>query len=248
MRVAGTRRTARAREPKYWAVIDFVEKLISSQGLAPGDPLPAESVLQERFKISRGTVRMALEKLTVAGVVERRSGSGTFVAVPRMVRALPELTGFSEHIRSQGLRPGSQLLSKRALPEGSEAGAEFPPGTALVEFARLRLADDQPVGLHYLVLPADIAAAVDVEDQLRQGTLYERMEQANLTVDVAQEHIVARRSVRSEARLLDIAVGSAVLDVRRKTFDADGNLVELVHAVYRGDRYDYVIWLERRPK
>jgi DNA-binding GntR family transcriptional regulator len=34
--------------------------------------------------------------------------------------------------------------------------------------------------------------------------------------------------------------------VRRKTFDTNGSVVELVHAVYRGDRYDYVIWLERR--
>jgi GntR family transcriptional regulator len=89
---------------------------------------------------------------------------------------------------------------------------------------------------------------VGVNDDARRGTLYDRMEDASVRVDGAQEHLVARRSSRNEARLLQIRAGDAVMDVRRKTFDASGSVVEVVHATYRGDRYDYVIWLERRRR
>lgn len=234
------------RLPKYWAVVDYIEKLIRSEGLEPGDGLPTELELQERFRLSRGTVRKALDQLRAAGLIERRSGTGTFVAPRRMPRALPELTGFSEHLRSLGLCPGTRLLSKAVLPEPNGFTQDFPAGAKLMEYVRLRLADDNPVGIHRLVLPVDLAERVRVEDDPQRGTLYDRMEAAGVAVDVAQEHLVARRSIRSESQLLGIRTGDAVMDVRRRTFDSSGSVVEVVHATYRGDRYDYVVWLERR--
>ena len=235
------------RAPKYWLVVDHLTKLIETDGLAAGDPLPTELELQNRFSLSRGTVRKALDELSRRSLIERRPGSGTFVAPQRMPRDLPELTGFSEHIRSLGMLPGSTELGRDDLGSDSPYVGDFAPGTALTKLTRLRTADGQPVGLHYLILPTDLLRRVDTGADADAGTpLYDRFEQAGVQVDVAQEHLMARRPTRSEAKLLGIGVGDAVLDVRRKTFDADGAVVELVHAVYRGDRYDYVIWLERR--
>jgi DNA-binding FadR family transcriptional regulator len=58
--------------------------------LRPGDRLPTEAQVVERFAVSRTVVREALSKLQAAGLVETRHGVGTFVAVrgsPRGFRA-----------------------------------------------------------------------------------------------------------------------------------------------------------------
>lgn len=234
------------RYPKYWLVVDHLTKMIETEGLVAGDPLPTELELQNRFRVSRGTVRKAFDELSRRSLIERRPGSGTFVAPQRMPRELPELTGFSEHIRSLGLAPGSVELSRETLDRENGYAADFPPDTPLTKLTRLRTANDRPVGLHYLVVPTALVERVHASDPHDRSTFYDRLKHAGVRVDVAQEHLMARRPTRAEARHLGIGAGDAVLDVRRKTFDSNGSVVELVHAVYRGDRYDYVIWLERR--
>lgn len=68
---------------KYEAVISWVLDEVQNGTLTYGDKLPAEKVLMERFRVSRQTVRRALELLAEDGIVEGRRGSGTYIAVNR---------------------------------------------------------------------------------------------------------------------------------------------------------------------
>ena len=63
--------------------------------------MPTERELSERFGVSRGTVRQALDRLEAEQRVHRHQGRGTFVAKSKMDHLL-ELTSHSEHIRSRG--------------------------------------------------------------------------------------------------------------------------------------------------
>jgi hypothetical protein len=73
---------------------------------SPGEALPAERVMCEQLKISRVTLRQALDALAEQGLVSRRPGAGTFVA-SHIEHALTGLTGFSP------ARPGSSKLCDR---------------------------------------------------------------------------------------------------------------------------------------
>lgn len=53
---------------------------IADGELRPADRLPSEDALGERFGISRGTVRQALDALERDGLIERTRGRGTFVS------------------------------------------------------------------------------------------------------------------------------------------------------------------------
>lgn len=53
---------------------------VEREGLRPGDRLPTERLLAERFGVSRASVRQALVALEVKGVVEVRHGGGVFLA------------------------------------------------------------------------------------------------------------------------------------------------------------------------
>jgi len=68
--------------PRYRAVAAELRAQIESGELRAGDPVPSESALTERYRVSRGTARHALAELEGAGLVEAVHGKGRFVRRP----------------------------------------------------------------------------------------------------------------------------------------------------------------------
>jgi GntR family transcriptional regulator len=247
--------------PLYLQVVDRIGELIRSEGLPAGAALPTEADLQESFGVSRATVRHALGLLELRGLIERHQGRGTFVAVPPLERSLPELTSFTEHLASQGFHSSSVLVTYRQVPPGaSDEDPELPSPDGvdpalfggqipLARVVRVRLANEAPVGVHTTLLPLDLADRIGfTEERLRTDprlSLYACLEREGFLLAEAEEHLRAREASVREARLLSVPRRTAVMSVLRLTRDGRGRLVEAVRAVYLGDRYDYVINLER---
>jgi GntR family transcriptional regulator, transcriptional repressor for pyruvate dehydrogenase complex len=61
-------------------IINNIKKLLLTKKLLPGDILPSEMELAERFNVSRGSVREAMKILSAFGIVEIKRGDGTYVA------------------------------------------------------------------------------------------------------------------------------------------------------------------------
>ncbi|WP_282041794.1 FadR/GntR family transcriptional regulator [Winogradskyella flava] len=61
-------------------VISDIRDLINYKNLEPGDKLPSERMLSEKFEVSRGVIREAIQKLEFYGLLNSRPQSGTFVA------------------------------------------------------------------------------------------------------------------------------------------------------------------------
>ncbi len=84
---AGTRRIETRRQPqarggpKYRDLADRLLTRIEAGEWTPGDQLPAETELAQAYEASVGTIQKALQQLADDGVLVRRHGSGTFVAV-----------------------------------------------------------------------------------------------------------------------------------------------------------------------
>lgn len=72
----------------YLQVADQLRKLIRQGALAPGERLPPERDLAEKFGVARPTIREAMIALEIAGLVQIRSGSGAYVLDPAD-RSLP---------------------------------------------------------------------------------------------------------------------------------------------------------------
>jgi GntR family transcriptional repressor for pyruvate dehydrogenase complex len=72
--------TAVRRTRLYEGVAQQIQRLIADGALQPGDRLPPERELAERFAVSRSSVRDAIRTLELAGLVVPRQGEGTMVA------------------------------------------------------------------------------------------------------------------------------------------------------------------------
>lgn len=71
--------TTGSKSPKYKKIYATLEKEILSGRWSGGDRVPSEAELVRRFRASRITVGRAVRELQLAGLVERRAGSGTYV-------------------------------------------------------------------------------------------------------------------------------------------------------------------------
>src|SRR5260221_5910334 len=104
-----------SRSPLYDRVESVLAAGMADGSLPPEAQLPPEEGLIERFKVSRTTVRKAIQNLVERGLVEVRRGKGTFVTQPKITQELTELTGFVEDMQALGRNPTAHLLHKRVV-------------------------------------------------------------------------------------------------------------------------------------
>nr|WP_202889603.1 GntR family transcriptional regulator [Actinopolymorpha rutila] len=103
----------------YERLYEFVLEEISESRLCPGDRVPSETELAERFGVSRITSKRALRMLADAGVVDRRRGKGSFVSADaHRLDAVREAE--SPAAPAVGERAGGTGCLALLLPDASE--------------------------------------------------------------------------------------------------------------------------------
>ena len=88
---------------------------ITDGDLKVGDQLPTVDSLIARFGVSRITVRRAVQNLVSRGLVEICRGKGTFVAAPKIIQDLKELSGFVEDMHAVGRKPTARVIGKEIV-------------------------------------------------------------------------------------------------------------------------------------
>src|SRR3546814_5948375 len=82
--------------PRYAAIKQSISNAVRDGSLKPGDRVPSEAELVEKFDVSRMTANRALRELQSAGVIVRRAGSGSFIAEPKPIGHMIEIRNIAE--------------------------------------------------------------------------------------------------------------------------------------------------------
>jgi GntR family transcriptional regulator len=230
----------RGRGPAHAQIEAALDAAIDRGRLAPGDRLPAERLLAERYGVSRMTLRQALGALEQRGRLVRSKGryGGTFVAEPKL--ELAGTSALSDQLRGLGLAAGARVLSARERPAAAD---ERELGARVHAIERVRLANGAPVALERGAYSVD--AYPDLLNGPLDGSLYELIRARYDEVPVrARERLEPGLADRAEAAALEVDPGAPVMRVERIAYAASGRAVERSHDVFRGDRTT-VVWESR---
>ncbi|MFM8610221.1 MAG: GntR family transcriptional regulator [Burkholderiaceae bacterium] len=240
--------------PKYHRIYLILREQLQEGRYERG--LPGEMALMQQFGVARVTVRRALQQLAHEGLIAREPGRGTRpIVLPsggtsqELAAAAPrraQLTGLLENLVTMGLHTSVKVLEARSMP-ASAAVAEalqIPAGDAVHKAVRVRSTRDGPLSHITTWVPARIARAFTRRELSRKPILV-LLEECGVQVGRAHQTISARLADDLVAQHLDVAVGSALLAVRRLILDEHDRPVQWLHGLYRPDRYEYEMQLSR---
>src|SRR5215470_3928194 len=223
---------------------------IADGSLPPETQLPAEERLIEQFKVSRTTVRKAIQNLIERGLVEVRRGKGTFVTQPKITQELTELTGFVEDMQALGRHATARLLDKRvvAADEAVARHLALAPGALVVRLRRVRLADGVALSFDETYLPRELGEKV-AENDLAAEPVFALLEIKYDTPLVEAEYkLEAATADPVAAQALQVPAGSPIFLIERTSYTTGNRPVDYERLHYRGDLIRFVTRLARRPR
>ena len=209
----------------------------------PGEAIPSESRLAERFQVSVGTVRKAIDELVAEKILLRQQGRGTFVAAHTLDRTL---FYFFHLVGKDGRKetPETALLSfVRARADAHESSAlGIGRGDRVLRIRNLLRLSGDSVVIDDIVIPAQIFP--DLDEAVfggREGTIY-GLYQARYGINVIRisERLSATLADDDTGALLGVPAGTPLLKIARIAFTYHDRPVELRYSLVDTTQHDYL--------
>jgi len=235
---------ARGRGVTLWRqILDSLRNEVESGLLKPGDRLPTEPELAERFKVNRHTVRRAVAVLAERGLVQVEQGRGTFVRQSAIPYVLGRRTRFSANLHAQGRGPSHQLLAAQPGRASEHVAAELglAVGAPVITIETLSIADGTPLSYGAHAFPLPRFEGID-EAYRRLGSLTDALAEfgvGDYTRRVTR--LIARMPTEKEAFHLAQGADRPVLQSEAVNVDAEGRPIQHSLAVFAGDRVQMIV-------
>lgn len=236
--------------PLYEQVKMHILSLIENGELNPGDKLASEKDLENKFNVSRVTVRRALQELVHEERIVRVPGKGSFVLQPK-IEPLTALTSFSENMRARGYVP-SYEQTNISIERAQLKVANFfqlAEDSKVMQINRLMLADGLPMAIQNAYLPYSIylqKPSFFTPEVLNNISLYRVLElELGIKLYRAEEWVDSSKAHEDEASKLKISPGDPLLIIERLTYSSENQPVEYVKLIFPANRYRYKVELFR---
>jgi GntR family transcriptional regulator len=234
-----------AFSPLYQQIKQLILSSLQQGEWQPGEAIPSELELANRFKVSQGTVRKAIDELAAENLVVRRQGRGTFVATHaeqhtqyRFLRLFPD----SGSLDSEGPAQRDIVSCKRTRASGDVAQAlALRTGETVLQVTRLLTFQGVPTILEDLWLPALPFKGLTAERLADyHGPMYAMFEsEFGVRMVRASEQIRAVVAQENHANLLGVSPQSPLLSVERIAYTYNDVPMELRRGLYRTDSHHY---------
>lgn len=214
-----------------------------------GSKLPTEEELIQQFRVSRTTVRRAVQTLVDGGLLLRRQGKGTFVQSKRPVQVGDRLAPFVESFTASGLTPVASLLKYEWVTDRSSTPDALSgiPGDILV-IRRLYMSDGQPQALADMYVPEQLGRHISRAD-IEEHPIYQVLqEQAHREPRDAHITLTFAAAGPDVAAALDVEESDLVPTMHRTTRDETGEILECMVAHLRPEAFELrtVVTADRR--
>lgn len=235
-------------KPLHLQAEEIIRRLIEETDYKNGKLLPSEIEMSEQLNISRNTLRQAINKLVMEGLLIRKKGVGTKVAKKGIVGGIKNWLSFSQEMKMLGIevRNFELHISRKKMSE--EIGnffnaAPYSNANRCVVLERVRGNKEYPFVYFISYFNPETPITGD-EDFTRP--LYELLEtHYNIVAKTSKEEISARLAGEFIAEKLEINASDPILIRKRFVYDVNGVPIEYNIGYYRADSFTYTIEAER---
>ena len=233
--------------PIYYQIKQTIKGWIVNKEFGPGNKIPSENELADRFNVSRLTVRQAISQLTQEGFLNSRRGEGTFVTSNEdLINSFSlETTGFMDELFSTQLSKVTTkwaTLSKMVAPKPVKEKLQLETNDEeVVQIKRVRLLRGRPFTYTINYLPVEIGARVNEKDLYRRRLLEILERDLKVEFTEAVQTIEASFADQEVAEKLEVASGSPILFVEKIMYSKQHKPIELFQSSYRGDLFKFIV-------
>ena len=231
--------------PAYLQILQVLRARLASGEWRVGDQVPTDEELVQQFRVSRSTVRAALDVLVADGVIKRYRRRGTFVAAPPRGAGSWMLTSLDDLIAS-GFPTAPIILEVGEAACGSQvAGAlGLDDEAGALRIRVLRQAGGEPYAYSVIHIPDLLARNLpsDWQERAKAEPFVSLVAAASaLPVYKAIQVAEATAAPATVAALLETAAGAPLLKLQRTFFARPGTALEHAEIFCRPERYRQII-------
>lgn len=210
-----------------------------------GKLLPKEVDLAKLWGISRNTLRQAINKLLMEGILERKTGVGTKVISKRITTNLDNWLSFTQEMSKKDI-PMTNFFTETSWVKASKNIADvfgIEEGRTILQLKRLRGLEQTPV----VYFESYIHPRIEINpDEDFNTSLYDLLENKyHIIPAVSKEEIKADKADKTLSQVLQIEENEPVLERIRLVLDIGKKPVEYCYAYYRYDLFTYSIDIKR---
>jgi GntR family phosphonate transport system transcriptional regulator len=220
------------------AIHDTLAEEIGRGHYGPGDRLPTEAQLAERFGVNRHTVRRALAALAEADIVFARRGAGVFVRHAPTPYPIGRRTRFHQNLLAANRVPEKRILhlETRSASAQEAQALRIDAGASVHVYEGLSLSDGLPLATFRSVFPA--GRFPKLLSALRENRSVTRTFAAHGIADYTRAHteVTAETASRTQAALLEIRAGDPILKTTGTNVDTGGAPIEIGSSWFAADR------------
>jgi GntR family transcriptional regulator len=224
--------------PLYLQIKEHLIRDIAAVGVRR-DKFYTDSELCAKFRVSRMTVRQAVQELVNDGLVKRSRGIGTFIVTRRAAETTISPMDFRARWEAEGRPMAVELLSyeTRPCPAGFAEDLGIAHNAPVRFVFRLRSAGATPIALDYRYLPVAVAAGVSQADA---GSLLSAL-RGRFEFAHTEQHLEATSAGEAEMRWLDVPRGAPLMMRRLRVLSKEGQPLFAGYTVYRADLVRYSV-------
>lgn len=226
----------------YLHIYSDIKNAIEKGEIKPGDQIPPEIELIEKYKVSRITVRTALKMLANENYIIRSAGKGTFVPIKHYQRAISSTMSFSQVCASMGYTPGAHTIKcciENASDEDiNELGLKLNSKVVVVE--RLRYANEVPVSLEISHFTEEFDFLL--HENLNDNSMYAIIQEKYGIIFSDSKKILELQFANYEwSKYLSIPINYPLLSIKSVVSTTTGEKAHRSHQLIVGTKFKLII-------
>lgn len=231
---------SKGAKPLYYQLKNIIKDRIINNEYKIGEKIETEKELEQEFKLSRITVRQALNELVQEGYLLRQRGKGTIVLGNNMFEEhLVKVKSFTEEMEDRGLEPGTLSFKISSIKPNDFLIEKFKvkEGDEVYRIQRVRTANELPIVVFETYLPKQYGFT---ESELTKiESLYQYFKEKKISIANVSESFEVSYANKILSEKLNVDIEFPLFLRTRQSFDPDGNIIEYTKAYYNSKLYKF---------